>query len=210
MSPALSDVPFALALVAAAALGGLQAGAYALARVGVADIDAVAGTPAAVLAIFLVFAAGAGAAGGMAAFGTADPTAAALGAPVLALGAGLARLTLGRRTAWRIRLADPTAAARLGLADAGTRAAALTGALGLALAAAALGSGAAVTVPGWAPLLLALALRPALALPAAAVVIAAEAAVLRLAPPFAPAEIVGLALAAALLAVAALGAGRRP
>lgn len=205
MSPASLDVPLALVLAAAAGLGGLQAVAYVLARRG---LEAVEGDPAPLAPIattLVLFAAGAATARALT---PAHPTAATLGALAVGAAATVVWIGLRRHAGWRVVLAAPATARASALAVRARGAVMLLAALGLMLAVAALGTGVAAAVPGWAPVLTALALRPGAAVPVAALATAADAAVVRLAPLVVPGDVAGLALAAVALLVPALAVER--
>jgi hypothetical protein len=194
------DVPLTLDLAAVAVLGALQALAYAVAGRGLVALGVDATGLERVAGALVLFAAGAGTAG---ALGPAHPTGATLGSLALGVAVLLFGFALRRRAAWRVGLADPTAARRLGLAVGPLGAAALAVALAVMAAVAGLGTGTPASVPGWAPLLAGLALRPAPAVGVAALAGAADVAVVEWAPAAPPGDVAGLLLAAAALALPA-------
>jgi hypothetical protein len=194
------DVPLALALAAVAVLGALQVLAYGLAGRGLValgvdgtGLERVAGT-------LVLFAAGAGTAGALA---PAHPTGAISGSLMLGVAVLMVAFALRRRAAWRVGLTDPKAARRLGLAVGPLGATALAVAFALMAAIAGLGTGTPAMVPGWAPLLAALALRPTPAATAAALAGTVDVALVEWAPAAPPGDVAGLLLVAAALALPA-------
>jgi hypothetical protein len=207
MIAASFDVPLLLVLAAAVTLGVLQVAAVVLARAAAALF--VPGEPLAALAApLLLFGLATAVAGALA---PAHPTAASLGTLALAaLVGGIAFAGWRRPEPW-LALTAPDVAHGLGLAVARPAVAALGLALALAGAVAGLGSFLPYAVPGWGPLLAALALRPGVAALVAALAAGLDLALAAALPPRWPGDSAGLALAiaaATLLPLARPGLAR--
>jgi len=204
MQPAIIDVPLALALAAAGVLGALQVAAYTMATRALETLCGAPWWPAPIALLILLFGVGAALGDSL-----SPPAAAAAVVGPLAAAALVGTLWAWarRRAAWRLLLAAPACARRLGVASI-TRGIVLAGlALATMATVAALGGGPVPAAPGWAPLLLALALRSTVALPLAAAAAALDVACTRLvlANGYAG-DTVGIALAVTTILAAPLAA----